>query len=116
VWTERQDLEPRLGPFDPNAVLDEIRSLVPAYRSRHVDLSGLKRLATLIQAVGVEELLITPSKEDLFSSGSLGRYCSALANGMENHILLPYERDSGDPELLAEAREWNDPGSVRPGS
>jgi hypothetical protein len=44
VWTERQDLEPRLGPFDPNAVLDEIRSLVPAYRSRHVDLSGLNRL------------------------------------------------------------------------
>ncbi len=115
VWTERQDLEPRLGPFDPDAVLDEIRSLVPVYRSRHVDFSGLKRLV-LNRSVGVEEKLITSSKDDLFSSGSLGRYCSALTNVMESHILLPYERDSDDRELIAEAREWNDPGSVRPGS
>ncbi len=27
VWMERQDLEPRMGPFDPNAILDEIRRL-----------------------------------------------------------------------------------------
>jgi hypothetical protein len=46
----------------------------------------------------------------------LGRYCSALTNVMESHILLPHERDSGDRELLTEPREWSDPGSVRPGS
>ena len=116
VWTERQDLEPRLAPFDPNAVLDEIQSVVPAYRSRHVDFSGLTRLATLNRASRAEEQLITSSKNYLFSSGSLGRYCSALNSVMENHLLLPYEPDSGDRELLAEPREWNDPGSVRSGS
>ena len=116
VWTERQDLEPRLAPFDPNAVLDEIQSVVPAYRSRHVDFSGLTRLATLNRAAGAEEQLITSSKNDLFSSGSLGRYCSALNSVMESHLLLPYEPDSGDRELFAEPREWNDPGSVRSGS
>ncbi|HEV2396413.1 MAG TPA: NADH-quinone oxidoreductase subunit NuoG [Candidatus Sulfotelmatobacter sp.] len=116
VWTERQDLEPRLGPFDPNAVLHEIRSVVPAYRSRHIDFSGLRRLVTLNRAAGVEEQLITSSKDNLFSSGTLGRYCSALTSVMENHLLLPGERDSGDRELYVEPREWNDPGSVRPGS
>lgn len=116
VWTERQDLEPRLAPFDPNAVLDEIQSVVPAYRSRHVDFSGLTRLATLNRAAGAEVQLITSSKNDLFSSGSLGRYCSALNSVMESHLLLPYEPDSGDRELFAKPREWNDPGSVRSGS
>lgn len=116
VWTERQELEPRLGPFDPNTVLDEIRSVVPVYQSRHVDFSGLKRLATLKPKTGTEEQLITSSKDDLFSSGSLGRYCSALTNVMESHLLLPYEADSGDRELTTEPRQWNDPGSIRPGS
>ncbi|MFZ1137853.1 MAG: hypothetical protein WAN76_01665, partial [Candidatus Sulfotelmatobacter sp.] len=65
---------------------------------------------------GAEEQLITSTKNDLFSSGSLGRYCSALKSVMESHLLLPYEPDSGDRELFAEPREWNDPGSVRSGS
>ena len=116
VWTERQDLEPRFAPFDPNAVMDEIQSVVPAYRSRHVDFSGLTRLATLNRAAGAEEQLITSTKNDLFSSGSLGRYCSALKGVMESHLLLPYEPDPGDRELFAEPRKWNDPGSVRSGS
>jgi len=116
VWTERQDLEPRLGPFDPNAVLDDIRSIVPAYRSRHVDFSGLRRLATLNLAARTGENLITRSKDDLFSSGSLTRYCSALTNVMESHLLLPYEEDSADRAVMVEPREWNDPGSVRSGA
>ncbi len=40
VWMRRQNLEPRLGQFDPNAVLDEIRRLVPSYCSTPVDCSG----------------------------------------------------------------------------
>ncbi len=43
VWMQRQNLEPRMGPFDPNAVLDEIRRLVPSYCSTHVDCSGSER-------------------------------------------------------------------------
>jgi NADH-quinone oxidoreductase subunit G len=116
VWMERQDLEPRLSPFDPNAVLDEIQSVVPAYRSHHIDFSGLARLAALKRTAETEEQLITSSKDDLFSSGSLGRYCSAFRSVMERHLLLPHESDSGDRELFAEPREWNDPGSVCPGS
>ena len=117
VWTERQDLEPRLGPFDPNFVLDEIRRLVPCYASQRADFSDQKRLAVFNQPhEGAERRLLVPSRDDLFSSGTLGRYCSVLSSVMESRFLLPYEGDSGDSKTLAEPSQWNDPGSVCSGS
>ena len=32
VWLAANDLEPKLSPFDPLAVLDEIERLVPGYK------------------------------------------------------------------------------------
>jgi NADH-quinone oxidoreductase subunit G len=120
VWMQRQNLEPRLGPFDPNAVLDEIRRLVPSYCSTHVDCSGQKEAAESNQSASrdaaSEGQLIVPSQDDLFSSGTLGRYCRVLEDVMESRLVLPNEREASDSELLPEPRQWNDPGSVRPGS
>lgn len=117
VWMQRQNLEPRLGPFDPNAVLDEIRTLVPGYCSEHVEFSGQRQAAASNEPVGAgEDQLIVPSQDDLFSSGTLGRYCRVLEDVMETRLLLPNEREAGDGELLPEPRPWNDPGSVCPGT
>ncbi|HEV2401352.1 MAG TPA: NADH-quinone oxidoreductase subunit NuoG [Candidatus Sulfotelmatobacter sp.] len=120
VWMQRQNLEPRLGPFDPNAVLDEIRRLVPSYCSPHVDCSSQKQAAEFNQSASrdsaSEGQLIVPSQDDLFSSGTLGRYCGVLEDVMESRLVLPNEREDCNGELLSEPRQWNDPGSVCPGS
>ncbi|HET7873584.1 MAG TPA: NADH-quinone oxidoreductase subunit NuoG, partial [Terriglobales bacterium] len=38
VWLAAQDLEPRLSPFDPMAILDEIQRLVPGYEVSRLNL------------------------------------------------------------------------------
>ena len=40
VWLAANDLEPKLSPFDPLAVLDEIERLVPAYKLDRLNLFG----------------------------------------------------------------------------
>ena len=40
VWLAANSLEPRLSPFDPLAVLDEIARLVPGYQLDRVNLFG----------------------------------------------------------------------------
>ncbi|MBS1851458.1 MAG: molybdopterin-dependent oxidoreductase [Acidobacteria bacterium] len=120
VWMQRQNLEPRLEPFDPNSVLDEIRFLVPGYRSMHVDLSvgkGDTTASEFVPSEGAGETqLIVPSQDDLFSSGTLGRYCRVLDDVMESRLVLPSEREESGGEQVSEPRQWNDPGSVCPGS
>ena len=120
VWMQRQNLEPRLEPFDPNPVLDEIRRVVPGYRSMHIDLSiGRKAMAAseFVPSEGAGETqLIVPSHDDLFSSGTLGRYCRVLDDVMESRLVLPNEREDRGGEHVSEPRPWDDPGSVRPGS
>src|SRR4051812_27187085 len=38
VWLTANNLEPRLSPFDPNAILDEIQRLVPGYNLMRLQL------------------------------------------------------------------------------
>jgi hypothetical protein len=40
VWLAANNLEPRLSPFDPLAVLDEIARLVPGYELDRINLFG----------------------------------------------------------------------------
>ena len=40
VWLASNNLEPRLSPFDPLAVLDEIERLVPGYQLDRINLFG----------------------------------------------------------------------------
>ena len=45
VWLELQGLEPKLSPFDPMAILDEIQRLVPGYDVSRMNLAGRQQRA-----------------------------------------------------------------------
>jgi NADH-quinone oxidoreductase subunit G len=86
VWLAANGLEPKLSPFDPLAVLDEIERLVPGYRLDRLNLFGGNDVPTEPGAtpgfVPVSALagpdLVAPAHDGLFTSGTLGRYSSAL--------------------------------------
>jgi NADH-quinone oxidoreductase subunit G len=86
VWLAAHNLEPKLSPFDPNAILDEIQRLVPGYdfdridllagNSQHVepDGNGLVNISQL----GNRADGVMPSGDRLFTSGTLGHYSEKL--------------------------------------
>ncbi len=88
VWLRARNLEPRLSPFDPAAVLDEIQRLVPGY-----DFPRLSLLAGSDVHLHSAEAggggsdggadLIRPAADTLFTSGTLGRYSRTLNSVME---------------------------------
>jgi NADH-quinone oxidoreductase subunit G len=88
VWLAANNLEPRLSPFDPLAVLDEIARLVPGYLLDRVNLFGGNAVQTEPGAgpgfVPVSALTLSPAHDTLFTSGTLGRYSSALKE-LEKH-------------------------------
>ncbi|HXX27665.1 MAG TPA: molybdopterin-dependent oxidoreductase [Terriglobales bacterium] len=101
VWLEAHGLEPKMSPFDPMAILDEIQRLVPGY-----DVSRMHLLAGNDQHTGLsgsgpgvehDPALIAPAGDDLFSSGTLGRYCRSLNAVIENH-----HKAAAEEEVAAE--------------
>jgi NADH-quinone oxidoreductase subunit G len=84
VWLAANNLEPKLSPFDPLAVLDEIERLVPGYALDRINLLGGSDVPTEPGSVPVAALaealpaLMTPAHDGLFTSGTLGRYSPAL--------------------------------------
>jgi len=84
VWLAANNLEPKLSPFDPLAVLDEIARLVPGYALDRINLFGGNDVRTEPGFVPVSALtevapgLVTPAHNGLFTSGTLGRYSTAL--------------------------------------
>ncbi len=97
VWLEAHGLEPKMSPFDPMAILDEIQRLVPGYEvSRMNLLAGNDQHTTLVgSAAGTVQNpeLIAPAHDNLFSSGTLGRYSRTLNSVMENRNPQPAESD-----------------------
>ncbi len=95
VWLEAHGLEPKMSPFDPTAILDEIQRLVPGYDvSRGNLLAGNSEHTSLAKAGpsaahGRES--IAPANDGLFSSGTLGRYSRALKSVAESHEAKPAE-------------------------
>jgi NADH-quinone oxidoreductase subunit G len=84
-----------LSPFDPTAILDEIQRLVPGY-----DVSRMNLLAGNSQHTSLEKAgagvahrpeSIAPANDNLFSSGTLGRYSRALNAVAESHEVKPAE-------------------------
>jgi NADH-quinone oxidoreductase subunit G len=95
VWLEAHGLETKLSPFDPMAILDEIQRLVPGYDvSRRNLLSGMDQHTT-ISGPGIlhNPELIVPANDDLFTSGTLGRYSRALNSVLENQRRRPVETE-----------------------
>ncbi len=95
VWLEAHGLEPRLSPLDPMAILDEIQRLVPGYEvSRMNLLAGNSQHTSLSKsgpAAARKPESIIPSNDNLFTSGTLGRYSRTLKSVIENHEVKPVE-------------------------
>ncbi|MGD0859596.1 MAG: NADH-quinone oxidoreductase subunit NuoG [Terracidiphilus sp.] len=84
VWLAANNLEPKLSPFDPLAVLDEIERLVPGYALDRINLLSGNDVRTEPGFVPVAALTeapsgaVSPAHDGLFTSGTLGRYSPAL--------------------------------------
>jgi NADH-quinone oxidoreductase subunit G len=90
VWLAANNLEPKLSPLDPLALLDEIERLVPGYALDRINLFGGNDVATEPGFVPVAAListrpdLVVPAHDGLFTSATLGRYSAALKE-LERH-------------------------------
>jgi NADH-quinone oxidoreductase subunit G len=96
VWLEAHGLEPKMSPFDPMAILDEIQRLVPGYEVSRVNLlAGSDQHTTLTGASGAlqDPQLIVPAHDGLFSSGTLGHYSRTLNAVIENRDPKPAESE-----------------------
>ena len=90
VWLTANSLEPRLSPFDPMAILDEINRLVPGYsllrlqllsgNAQHLSPTGSERLVQ----IGDRRDLVLPAHDGLFTSGTLGRFSTMLTDLRQN--------------------------------
>jgi NADH-quinone oxidoreductase subunit G len=93
VWLEAHGLEPKLSPFDPMAILDEIQRLVPGYDVSRMNLlagnSQHTSLAKVGPGVAHRPESIAPANDNLFSSGTLGRYSRTLKSVIESHEIKP---------------------------
>ena len=96
VWLAARNLEPKLSPFDPEALLDEIQRLVPGYNFSRLNLFSGNDVHTLapehssvVQPSPPESIL--PANDTLFTSGTLGRYSNTLNSVLENRRATPAE-------------------------
>ncbi|MGA7560028.1 MAG: NADH-quinone oxidoreductase subunit NuoG [Terriglobales bacterium] len=103
VWLEAHNLEPKMTPFDPMAILDEIQRVVAGYHISQTNVSRVNLLAGNDQHLEIADggaslvqkpELIAPANNDLFSSGTLGRYSKTLNSVFENK--------SADTEVAAD--------------
>ena len=86
IWLAAHNLEPKLSPFDPNAILDEIQRLVPGYDFDRIDLlAGTSQHVSPDGAglAGNSQIAdrsdgVMPSGDTLFTSGTLGHYSEKL--------------------------------------
>jgi NADH-quinone oxidoreductase subunit G len=102
VWLAANNLEPRLSPFDPLAVFDEIARLVPGYNVDRANLLGGNDVGTEpgtapgfvpVAALAGSDLVV-PTHDGLFTSGTLGRYSPALKE-LKRHQAHKAEKAEG---------------------
>ncbi|HEU4635113.1 MAG TPA: molybdopterin-dependent oxidoreductase [Edaphobacter sp.] len=88
VWLTANNLEPKLSPFDPWAILDEIQRLVPGYNVLRLQLlSGNDQHLEPSAAAAANPNrrdLVLPSGDNLFTSGTLGRF-SPMLNDVQQY-------------------------------
>ncbi|MGB6111763.1 MAG: molybdopterin-dependent oxidoreductase, partial [Acidobacteriaceae bacterium] len=86
IWLAAHNLEPKLSPFDPNAILDEIQRLVPGYDFDRIDLLAGTSQHVAPDGAGLVQISqianrpdgVMPSSDTLFTSGTLGHYSEKL--------------------------------------
>ncbi len=92
VWLSAEGLEPKVSPFDPLAVLDEIERLVPEYKLVRANLFAGNDVKTepgfvpVSALTGAREDVVDPTHDGLFSSGTLGRYSTYLREIEEHQV------------------------------
>jgi NADH-quinone oxidoreductase subunit G len=90
VWLVANNMEPKLSPFDPFAILDEIQRVVPGYDKllRLQLLSGndqnIAPASTGLVQIENRKDLVLPSSDTLFTSGSLTRF-SPMLQDVQRH-------------------------------
>ena len=76
-------------------MLDEIQRLVPGYDVSRIELMSGNDQHTAIEQMGpgaaYDPELILPAKNNLFTSGTVGRYSKTLNSVMENKDAEPAE-------------------------
>jgi NADH-quinone oxidoreductase subunit G len=89
VWLEHAGIEPKLSPFDPTALFDEIQRLVPGYNVSRLNLlSGNDEQVGIPNSAGAipsHPELVMPANDTLFTSGTLGRFSNTLNSVMERY-------------------------------
>ncbi|GGH11205.1 NADH-quinone oxidoreductase subunit NuoG [Silvibacterium dinghuense] len=93
VWLAAHSLEPKLSPFDPFAIFDEIQRLVPAYDVPRLDLllgndEHVKSELVQIDGTVVRRDLVLPANDHLATSGTLGRYSAKLTEVANSPTML----------------------------
>jgi len=96
VWLAANHLEPKLSPFDPFAIFDEIQRLVPAYDIPRLDLLAgndkhIKPELVQIATGSTRRDLVLPANDTLFTSGTLGQYSDMLHSVIESRERKPAE-------------------------
>jgi NADH-quinone oxidoreductase subunit G len=95
VWLEAHGLEPKMNPFDPMATLDEIQRLVPGYDVSRMELASGNDQHTRLEEMGPGTVqaadFVAPVNNNLFTSGTLGRYSNTLNSVIENRSAEPAE-------------------------
>jgi len=101
VWLEANGLEPKMSPFYPMAILDEIQRLVPGYDVSRMNILAGNDQHTTLSGSGPgarhNPELIVPAQDTLFSSGTLGRYSRTLNSVIENR-----HKQSAEAEVAAD--------------
>ncbi len=94
IWLASRQIEPKVSPFDPYAVLDEIARLVPGYDVERMNLLTGNDVPTKLVSIEpaaprTRRDLVLPAEDALFTSGTLGRYSAKLAEVHESHRRIP---------------------------
>jgi NADH-quinone oxidoreductase subunit G len=101
VWLASNGLEPKLSPFDPLAVLDEIERLVPSYKLDRLNLFAGNDVRTepgfvpIVALTGPRVDLASPTHDGLFTSGTMGRYSRYLSE-IEEHQMHQMTETAAD--------------------
>jgi NADH-quinone oxidoreductase subunit G len=105
VWLRANGLEPRLSPFDPLAILDEVERLVPSYKLDRLNLFGGNDTSTEpglnsagfvpVSSIALAGDLVLPAHDSLFTSGILGAHTAALVelNQYQNSVAAEVAAD-----------------------
>jgi NADH-quinone oxidoreductase subunit G len=96
VWLQERGLTPKLSPYDPLALLDEIQRLVPGYGvSRRNLLAGHDEHTFALEkgrgSAQDDPELIVPAHDTLFTAGTMGRHSETLNAVVENEDRVEVE-------------------------